>query len=47
LRVEEGLNGGPGAELVVDAAGEDELSVETTGLGGLGVKEFQFPVNDG
>jgi hypothetical protein len=47
LRVEEGLNSGPGAELVIDAAGEDELSVEATGLGGLGVEEFQFPVDDG
>lgn len=45
-RVEERLHGGPGAELVVDAAGEDELSVETAGLRGLGVEEFELPVDD-
>jgi hypothetical protein len=41
------LDGSPGAELVVDAAGEDELPVETTGAGGLDVEELELPVYDG
>jgi hypothetical protein len=45
--VEERLDGGPAAEFVVDAAGEDEFAVETAGLGGLGVEELEFPVDDG
>lgn len=45
-RVEERLDSSPGTQLVVDAAGEDEFAVETTGLGGLRVEEFEFPVYD-
>jgi hypothetical protein len=45
--VEERLDSGPAAELVVDAAGEDEFFVETAGAGGLGVEEFEFPVDEG
>jgi hypothetical protein len=41
------LDRGPRAELVIDSAGEDELSVETTGLGGLYIEELEFPVDDG
>jgi hypothetical protein len=41
------LDGGPTAELVVYAAGEDELAVETAGCGGLDVEELEFPVDDG
>jgi hypothetical protein len=45
--VEEGLHGGPTAELVVDTAGEDELSVEATSLCRLSVEELEFPIDDG
>ena len=45
--VEEGLDGGPGAEFVVDAASEDEFFGEAAELGGLDVEEFEFPVDDG
>jgi hypothetical protein len=38
------LDGGPGTEFVVDAAGEDEFVVEAAGAGGLGIEEFEFPV---
>ena len=45
--VEEGLDGGPGAELVVNAASEDEFFGKAAELGGLDVEEFEFPVYDG
>jgi hypothetical protein len=45
--VEEGLDRRPGAELVIDSTGEDELSIEATSLGGLRVKELELPVDDG
>ena len=38
VRVEEGLDGGPRAQLVVDAAGEDELAVEAACRGRLDVE---------
>ena len=41
------MDSGPGAELVVDAASEDELPVKTTGAGGLDVEELELPVYDG
>lgn len=45
--VEEGLDGGPGAELVVDAAGEDEFVVEAAGCSRLDVEKFKLPVYNG
>lgn len=44
--VEEGHESGPRAELVVDAAGKDELLVDTTNLGGLRVVELELPVEN-
>lgn len=44
--VEEGHEGGPRAELVVDAAGKDELLVNTADLGGLRVVELKLPVEN-
>ncbi|KAI9149375.1 Protein SYG1 [Paramyrothecium foliicola] len=46
-RANEGHQGGPRAEFVVDAAGSDELAVEAERLRGLGVEELQLPVQDG
>jgi hypothetical protein len=43
---EEGHEGGPAAEFVVDAAAEDEFPVQTPCLGGLGVEQLEFPVED-
>jgi len=40
------LNGGPGAELVVNAAGKDELLAEASKLRGLNVEELELPVDD-
>lgn len=37
----------PRAELVVDATGEDEFAVETTGCCWLNVEELELPVDDG
>lgn len=39
--------GGPGAELVVDSAGRDELPVHAQCLRGLAVVQLEFPVEDG
>jgi hypothetical protein len=39
------LDGCPGAELVVDAASEDELVVKAAGGCRLNVKEFELPVD--
>lgn len=47
LSVEERLNGGPGADLVVYATSEEELVVEASELGRLGVEELELPVHDG
>ena len=44
--MEEGHEGGPRAELVVDAAGKDELLVDTTDLSGLRVVELELPVEN-
>lgn len=44
VAVEEGLDGSPGAEFIVDAASENKFLVESADGGGLDVKEFQFPV---
>ena len=41
------MDGGPRAELVVDAAGEDEFLVEAADSRGLDVEELKFPVYDG
>ena len=40
------MDGGPRAELVVDAAGEDELLAQTAELSGLDVEELEFPVDN-
>lgn len=45
-RLDESFDGGKGAEFIVDAAGEDEFLVEAAELGGLGVKDFEVPVQD-
>ena len=45
--VEERLDRGPRAELVVDAAGEDEFFGEAAELRGLDVEELELPVYDG
>jgi hypothetical protein len=45
--VEEGHKGGPGAKLVVDAAGKDELFVETADGSGLRIVKLKFPVENG
>lgn len=42
--VDECLNSGPGAKLVVNAAGEDELLLQATDCSRLVVIEFEFPV---
>lgn len=44
--VEQSLDGGPRAQLIVDAAGEDELAVETTSSGWLNIEQLQLPVDD-
>lgn len=41
------MDRGPRAELVVDSAGEDELPVKATGLGGLRVEQLELPVDYG
>ena len=40
------MEGGPGAEFVVDAAAGDEFFVEAGEGGGLEVVELEFPVDD-
>lgn len=40
------LDSGEGAELVVDAACEDELFVQAAELGRLSVEELELPVDD-
>jgi len=40
------LQGGPGAEFVVDAAAGDKFFVETAEGGGLEVVKLEFPVDD-
>lgn len=42
----EGLEGSPGAELVVNSAGKDELLAEAAESGWLSVKELKIPVED-
>ena len=46
VQVEEGLDGGPRAQLVVDAAGEDELAVEAACRGRLDVEKLELPVDN-
>ena len=40
------LDSGEGAELVIDAACEDEFFVQATELGHLSVEELELPVDD-
>lgn len=46
LGVEKSHEGGPGAELVVDATGKNEFLVHTADLGRLGVVKLELPVED-
>lgn len=41
------MDGGPGTELVVDAAGEDELLAEATKLRRLNIEKLELPIDNG